>query len=315
MDSIVKIDHFNLWSFDLNLLVAFDAMMRERNVTNAARRLKLKQPAMSHNLATLRLLMQDELFVRVGRTMQPTPRALAIAPPIQQILSSAHQLVATKESFDPASEERTFRIGFSSELEVLLVPELTARLRKLAPGIRIHARLVNPDDIHRMLDEGTVDLGVGCYADGSLRHRREQLFDQSLLCCYNPDLLPLSPPLDRDTYLAQQHALVSQKDTIQGCLDSALALAGIKLDVTVAAPEFLTVLTTVSRVPLVATLPARIVERQKKRFHLVSSPVPLDLDISPISMVWTAHSDQEAASKWLRDQIRPIVEFVSPYVQ
>lgn len=315
MDDIVTIDHFNLWSFDLNLLVAFDAMMREKNVTNAARRLKLKQPAMSHNLATLRVLMGDELFVRVGRNMQPTARALSLAPTIQQILASAHQLVATKESFVPASEKRIFRIGFSSELEVLLIPELTARLRELAPGIHIHARPVDPDDIHRMLDEGAVDLGVGCYEGGSLRHRREELFRQSLLCCFNPDLLPLDVPLDRATYLAQKHALVSQKDAIQGCLDQALATAGVELDVAVAAPEFLTVLTTVSSVPLVATLPARIVERQKERFHLISSPVPLKLDITPISMIWTAHSDQEAGGKWLRNQIRPIVESVSPAVQ
>lgn len=314
MNDIAKIDHFNLWSFDLNLLVAFDALMRERNVTHAARRLKIQQPAMSHNLATLRVLMQDDLFVRVGRAMQPTPRALALAPAVRQILTSAHELVVSRESFDPATEERTVRIGFTSELEVLIMPELAARLRRSAPGIRLLARPVSPDDVHDMLDEGLIDLGVGCYAPGGLRHRHAPLFEQSLLCCFNPDILPLRVPLDRETYVSQQHALVSQSDAIQGCLEAALVTAGVELDVALAAPEFLTVLTTVSRVPLVATLPARIVQNQKERFGLVSSPVPLQLTVSPISMVWAAHSDRDLASDWLRGQVRPVVDDISTQV-
>jgi DNA-binding transcriptional LysR family regulator len=311
MEQIPTIDHFNLWSFDLNLLIAFDALMRERNVTKAARRLKIQQPAMSHNLATLRLLMKDDLFVRAGRTMRPTPRAISLAGPVQQMLSTAHQVVASKERFDPSSEVRVFRIGFTSELEVLLVPELAKHLRTAAPNTTVWARPVNPEDVHRQLDEGLIDLGIGCYEEGGSRHRRTLLFEQSLLCCYNPELLPLEAPLDRRTYFAQKHALVSQKDAVQGCLESALAHAGVTLDVAIAAPEFLTILSTASKVPVVATLPARIVERHKKRFNLVSSPVPLQLEVSPISMVWAAHSDGDPASQWLRDQIKPIIKSLS----
>lgn len=311
MEDIATIDHFNLWSFDLNLLIAFDALMREKNVTNAARRLKIQQPAMSHNLATLRILLDDDLFVRVGRTMRPTQKAVALAGPVQQLLRRAHQLVVSRESFNPASEVRLFKIGFTSELEVLLIPELARHLRATAPGIQILARPASPDDIHMLLDEGQVDLGVGCYGDGGSRHRRLPLFEQSLLCCYNPDLLRLTPPLDRATYIAQKHALVSQKDAIQGCLDTALAQVGIRLDVAIAAPEFLTILSAASEVPLVATLPARIVERHKLRFGLISSPVPLQLEVSPISMIWSAHSDREPASQWIRDQIKPLIESIS----
>lgn len=315
MNEISKIDHFNLWSFDLNLLIAFDALMRERNVTKAARRLRIQQPAMSHNLATLRLLMQDDLFVRVGRLMQPTSRAVWLAPHVQQILASAHELVISKDSFDPSTEDRTVRIGFTSELEVLVMPELAARLRTSAPGIRVLARPVSPGDVHDMIDEGLIDLGVGCYTPGGLRHRHLHLFEQSLLCCFNPDILELPLPLDRATYLSQRHAVVSQKDAIQGCLDASLSAAGVELNIALAAPEFLTVLSTVSRVPLVATLPARIVEGQKRRFGLVSSPVPLELQVSPIAMVWAAHSERELVWKWLREQVKPVVAEISRNVQ
>ncbi|WP_234837272.1 helix-turn-helix domain-containing protein [Sinorhizobium meliloti] len=134
------IDHFNLRSFDLNLLVAFDAMMEEMSVTRAAQRLKIQQPAMSHNISTLRTLFQDELFIRVGQVMKPTARALNLSGPVRQALRQAQAAVLMADVFDPATEQRTFRLGLSSEVELLLLPDLTARLRDIAPGIRILAR-------------------------------------------------------------------------------------------------------------------------------------------------------------------------------
>ena len=162
-----------------------------------------------------------------------------------------------------------------------------------------------------MLDEGVIDLGVGCYTKGGNRHRHRQLFEQSLMCCYNRDLLPLDGPLDRDTYLALEHVLVSQKDAIEGCLDSALDKLSVKLNVAMAAPEFLTVLAAAKMAPLVATLPARIIRRYASTFGLMESPVPLDLEVNPIAMVWTAHSDREPAAEWLRTQVAASIDAVA----
>ncbi len=311
MNEITSIDHFNLWSFDLNLLVAFDALMRDRSVTKAAARLKLQQPAMSHNLATLRLLFQDELFVRTGQIMQPTLRAHSLAPVVQQILTQAHNALISEVTFDPSQERHTFRIGFSSELEVILMPELTAILRKTAPGIKLLARAASPEQVHRMLDDGVIDLGVGCYGPGNNRHRHRQLFEQSLMCCYNKDLLDLDGPVDRKTYLNAEHVLVSQKDAIEGCLDDALDKLGVKLNVAMAAPEFLTVLAAARMAPLLATLPTRIVRRFGSTFGLTESPVPLDLTVNPIAMVWSAHSDREPAAEWLRSQVATLIDGIA----
>lgn len=109
------INHFNLRSFDLNLLVAFDAMMRDRNVTKAAARLKIQQPAMSHNLATLRLLLADDLFVRVGHVMQPTAKAQALSEQVSRVLEQTQAILRGSNRFDPATADCTFRIGFSCE--------------------------------------------------------------------------------------------------------------------------------------------------------------------------------------------------------
>ncbi|MBB3351390.1 LysR family transcriptional regulator [Rhizobium sp. L9] len=310
MNEIVSIDHFNLWSFDLNLLVAFDALMKERSVTKAAVRLKIQQPAMSHNLGTLRTLLQDELFVRVGQVMQPTHRALRFAEAVEQILSRTQQAIVTPASFEPGQAEQIFRIGFSSELEVLLVPRLAAVLNEIAPGIKVLARAVGPELVHKLLDDNIIDLGVGCYDDGNNRHRRSLLFEQSLMCCYNPKLLDLPETLDRDSYVGLKHALVSQKDAIEGCIDEALKRISVRLDVSVAAPEFLTVLTAVLEAPLIATLPTRIVKRYAGLFGLAITEVPLDLTVSPISMVWSAASDNDPANRWMRSQV---TELVSAY--
>jgi hypothetical protein len=119
-----NINHFNLRSFDLNLLVAFDALFKDRSVTKAAARLKIQQPAMSHNLSTLRLLMDDELFVRVGNLMQPTAKAEVLAEQVGAVLGQMQKIVLSTERFDPAVSDKIFRIGFSCE-ELLLMPDLT----------------------------------------------------------------------------------------------------------------------------------------------------------------------------------------------
>lgn len=305
MNEIASIDHFNLWSFDLNLLVAFDALMRERSVTKAAARLKIQQPAMSHNLGTLRLLTNDELFVRVGAVMSPTPRALALAAPVRQILEQAQRALMTREIFCPEVEQRTFSIGFSSELEVLLMPSLTARIQDSAPHVKLLGRPIQPEQVHRALDDADIDIAIGCFQKGGLRYRHSMLFEQSLMCCFNPRLLDLATPIDRSTYLAQRHALVSQNASIRGCLDAALRAVNVELDVVMAAPEFLTLLGAAMEAPVLVTLPARIIRRYAPLFGLATSSIPLDLDVMPISMVWAAHADQDPASEWLRDQFRP----------
>jgi LysR family transcriptional activator of mexEF-oprN operon len=305
--AVDAIDHFNLRNFDLNLMLVFDALMRERSVTRAATLLRVQQPTMSHNLSTLRLLLQDELFVRVGQIMQPTAKALALADGVNQVLSQAHQLLLTSQPFNPTQEERTFRIGFSSELEVILMPPLAAHLHSHAPGIRVHARASSPEDVFHMLDDHMVDFAVGCYGENTSRYRRKELFQQSLTCCYNPKLLKVSKDLTREQYLSKKHALVSQRQEIEGCLDDALKRLGVKLDVAMAAPEFLTILTAVAEGPFIATLPTRIVNRYARLFGLAICAVPIELAVAPIAMVWAAHADREPAFAWIREQVCPVI--------
>ena len=133
----MSIDHINLGRFDLNLLVALDALLTERSVTRAAARVGLGQSAMSHNLARLRTLFGDELLTRSAAGMQPTPRALALIDPVRVALAQVQALVSRDQTFDPRTAERLFRIGLPDSMEVLIGPALLAHLCEAAPGIRM----------------------------------------------------------------------------------------------------------------------------------------------------------------------------------
>lgn len=301
---MTSIDHFNLRSFDLNLLVAFDALMSEGSVTRAARRLKIQQPAMSHSLATLRVLLQDELFIRVGQVMQPTAKARGLAVPVRHALHQAQLALQGGGDFDPATEERTFRIAMIPEIEMLLLPELAARLRRTAPGIKVLARGYVSDAAEPSLEDGSVDLAVGCTYAKTSRRLFETLYETEVGCCFNPALVPIANPVSREGYLSAQHAVISQNESLHGCIKQALEMAGVGLDVVIAASGFMPVLAAAQGSPVLATVPLRIAERYGPLLGLTVSPVPFALSLPPVNMVWAAHADADPANAWLRQQIR-----------
>ncbi|MGV1754979.1 LysR family transcriptional regulator [Agrobacterium sp. CG674] len=301
---MTTIDHFNLRSFDLNLLVAFDALMAEGNVTKAARRLKVQQPAMSHSLSTLRVLLQDELFIRVGQVMQPTARARSLAAPVRHALRQAQMALIGNFAFDPATEERTFRIAMSPEIELLLIPELTMRLRRDAPGIKVLARVFPYEAMEPSLEDGSIDIAVGCTYTKTSRRSFETLYEPEMACCYNPALLPLSNPVELSNYLSADHATISQNETLQGCIKDALELAGVELNVIAAAPGYMSVLSAAQIAPVIATVPSRIADRYAALLGLKVSPLPVSLSFPSVKMVWASHADGDPANGWLRHQVR-----------
>ena len=216
MRSMMGIDHVNLSRLDLNLLVAFDALLTERNVTRAAARVGLGQSAMSHNLARLRRLFGDELFTRGPSGMRPTPRAMALADPLRAALAQVQSAVLAQEDFEPHSAERTFRIGLADSIEVALVPALMERLRSEAPGVRLRLRSTNRISVIEELDSGSLDLGIGVFDQGQTHHKRRRLYTDHFLCLFSPEQLGLKPPLSLQDYLRFPHVLTSLADEAKG---------------------------------------------------------------------------------------------------
>jgi DNA-binding transcriptional LysR family regulator len=303
MQDMQPIDNFDLRLFDLNLLVAFDALMRERSVTKAAERMRVGQPAMSHSLATLRLLLQDELLVRVGNAMEPTRRALLIHDRVAEGLMALQGAVRLSESFEPAREERTFRLGFSSDVEFVLMPQLTARLREQAPSIRTVGHLVGSREVERLIDDGELDVAIGCFAPHGNRFRIRKLCRQELTCVWHPDQLALELPLTRERYLEAAHVAMTLDDNLRGCLDAALSATGETLNIVAASAQFLSVLSIVASAPVLATLPSGVARLHAGRFGLHMTTPPLDLRLPPISLLWGVRLDLDPGAAWLRDEI------------
>ena len=225
---MTSIDHANLSRLDLNLLVAFDALLTERSVTRAAARVGLGQSAMSHNLGRLRALFGDELLTRGAEGMRPTPRALALADPVRVTLAQIQAAVLQREAFDPSTAERSFRVGLADSIEVAVIPGLLARLRAVAPAVSLRLRSIERSSILEDLDTGKLDLGIGVFDQGQVHHKRRALYSDSFLCLFNPAQLNFSVPISVEDYLSVPHVLASLTDDAHGAVDEALAKRKLK---------------------------------------------------------------------------------------
>lgn len=297
------IDHANLSRLDLNLLVAFDALLTERSVTRAASRVGLGQSAMSHNLARLRTLFGDELLTRGADGMRPTPRAMALADPVRVTLAQIQSAVLQRETFDPATADRVFRIGLADSIEVAVIPVLMERLQASAPGVSLRLRSTNRISILEELDTGNLDLGIGVFDHGQIHHKRRQLYTDSFLCLFSPEQLKLTPPILLQDYLRWPHVLTSLSDDAHGAVDAALAKRKLRRSIVMTTPDFLAVPFVVRRTRVITTMPSRLARYFSEAFDLATSPVPVDLPRFTISLLWHASFDHDPGHLWLRQTV------------
>jgi DNA-binding transcriptional LysR family regulator len=305
------IDHFNLRSFDLNLMIAFDVMMQELSVTKSAEKLRIGQSAMSHNLSTLRMLLDDELFYRAGQKMQPTARALALAGPVRTALAQAQHALKAGNRFDPATEKRAFRIGLTDEMEMFLLPALMTRIHAMAPGVGLLSRAVSVETVGTMMESRDIDMAIGNKEFPAGRCHSEVLFESEVVCCFNSELFSHRQVIDRETYLASRHALLSQTGQVEGCVGMILRSIGITIDVALAAPDFMPLFSAARHSPLITTVPSRLACEYASLFGLSVCPMPIDLQLPPVRMGWPVWSDKDAGIIWLRDILRNVVAGVS----
>jgi LysR family transcriptional activator of mexEF-oprN operon len=300
---MMTIDYAHLARLDLNLLVAFDALMAERSVTKAAGRVGLGQSAMSHNLARLRELFGDELLTRGADGMRATPRALALMEPVRQALSQVQQVVSPRMAFDPATAEHVFRIGLPDSMEVLLMPTLLAHICAVAPGIRL--RLHTTGDPGHVLDDLDADrldvaISVGPLLEGHTHHKKKLLSTATFLCVYNSDLVRVASPISLEDYLRFPHVLTSVRQGERGIVDDVLETMGLKRTVALTTPRFLAVPFLVRGAPVITTMHAQLARLFADSLGLSLSVPPVKLPEMPISLLWHNSYDRDPAHMWLR---------------
>ncbi|SEE20249.1 transcriptional regulator, LysR family [Rhizobiales bacterium GAS191] len=290
--------------FDLNLLVAFDALMAERNVTRAARRVSLGQPAMSHALSRLRELFGDPLFIRTAEAMRPTTRALELAPSIGRVLAEIRESVLKDRAFAPEQAEITFRVGASDHIELAILPAVLAALRSAAPKARIAVTSVDRDRLGAMLESGAIDLAIGYFPDPSSALTTELLFHEDLVCLFDAEACGVSAPLTLEAYLDLPHIVMSLRGELNGVVDRLIERAGRKRFVLMATPHFLAIPFLLHGFRAAAAVPRRLAENCRDVAGLSMSPLPVAVDGFDVSMQWHARTETDPAQIWFRELVR-----------
>jgi len=305
------IDAINFARIDLNLLVHLDALLRNRSVTRAAAQVGIGQSAMSHNLARLRELFSDELLTRGPEGMRLTPRATALLEPVKNMLAQVEALVSREQAFDPATAERTFRFGLPDSMEILIMPALLARMREVAPGIRLRLYNIDPSRLLDDLDADVMDLAIFYepLQEGQVHHKRRKLFTETFLCLFNAEKTGITPPISLDDYVRLPHVLTSMAPgrSARGFVDDALEKRGLRRTVALTTQRFLTVPSLVSHAPVIVTMGSRLARRFSAELGLNVSPPPVDLDEVTVSLLWHASYDHDPAHAWLRNQLAELV--------
>jgi DNA-binding transcriptional LysR family regulator len=305
----------SLAGVDLNLLVAFDALARERSVTRAAARVGLTQSAMSHALRRLRVLLGDPLLVRGRGGMVLTPRAEALAMPVRSSLVTLHRALRQPPEFDPSTARRAFRLSSPDLFDVLMLPRLLERIRQEAPGVDIAVAAVPAPALPEGLETGEVDVAVvprldkaesiDARAPGLLRRT---LFRDHLVCLLRADhpALRSRGKLTVSKYVSLSHAMISPGGTGGGPVDQALERKGLRRRITLRVPNFYSALAIVARSDLVLTGPAGLVRLAPSEPAIVALPPPLRVPGHCIDLVWHERFSSDPGNAWLRELLAAV---------
>jgi DNA-binding transcriptional LysR family regulator len=304
---IWNIDMKNIAGVDLNLMTAFEAMMLDGNVTRAAARIGLAQSSMSNALARLRLLFDDQLFVRTPVGMHPTEKARAIAPLVSSALTALRKAINDAGDFDPATSALTVKIATSDYGEFLVLPKVMQVLRRDAPNMTLVSLPISRSDVANQLDRGDVDIAFNVLPRFPSRIRQEAIMEERFVCIARTDHPDIPNELDLSTFLRLQHALVAPRGTPIGAVDRALAAIGEKRQVVMSVANFISLPFLIAQSDMIAVVAERVAQRLEALIGLTLYPVPIALNGFTMSMAWSAGNEGDAGHKWFRDVMRGAV--------
>lgn len=292
----------DLSGIDFRLLVALRVLVEECNVTRAAKRLNLSQPAMSRVLARLRALFGDPVLVRGRQGLLPTPRALALQPALRRLLDDAARLVAP-ERFDPATATGAFHIAANDYAAQVVLPGLFARLRVAAPGMDINLR---PNDAQALgdLETGRLDLALGVFREASAGFYRQELVRDHFVALLRRGHPALKSRLTMAAYLGLPHLFVTLSGQGVGAVDVELKRQGHDRRIAARVSTFMAVPGILQHSDLVLTLPARLADYLCQDHALMQCALPFRTAPFAIAQLWHERRNADVAHVWLRRQVK-----------
>jgi DNA-binding transcriptional LysR family regulator len=296
---------------DLNLLTVFQAVDSERSVTRAARVLGLSQPAVSHALRRLRLVLDDALFVKTSTGLVPTPRATQIAEGVRAVLLQAGSLILEKHVFEPSKLQRNFRVWSTDMVQNFTAPGLLKIFENEAPLAQA-AFMVGTLDLPRVdMEQGKIDLAIGGFfkelPDGFYQ---QTLFRESFVCAVRAG----HPRLGRvrkiglDAFCQERHLLIAPGGTLKGAVDTHLAKKKRKRFIAMGLAGFSSAAWVLSETDSILTAPSRLVRQFQQRFDLKVFEPPLPLPELNICQIWHERNNRDPAHRWFREQVCRVLQ-------
>ena len=291
----------NTKRLDLNLLATLEALLDEQNVTRAAARLHLSQPAVSAQLNRLRDMFNDPLLIPTQRGMMPTAMALELLAPLRVALDQVRDTVATHQQFDPGFAKLTVTIACTDYLQTVIGRSLIQTLRAQAPGIRIGIRNLEPRRLDTQMMHGEVDLALMTPDDAPPVLRTRHLYDEHYVLIGRKDHPQLRDSITLEEYVQLEHVVVSLNGgDFFTPVDQALKAMGYTRNLVLSVASFLFIPEIVAQSDLVALVPWRLVAGRRD-LTIIKAP-----DVSTgfsVGMVWHERNHRHNAHRWIREQV------------
>lgn len=291
-----------LTRLDLNLLLVFHHLLREKRVSTVAAVLGMSQPAVSSALGRLRTSLGDALFLRTQHGMAPTPYALQLAEPIATALEGLQQALNVRASFDPVTSDRCFTLAMTDVGEMYFLPVLVDAMAKAAPSVTLHIVPVTSASLKDDMASGRTDLALGLLPQLQAGFFQQVLFRQSYVCLmrkHHP--LATKPKLTLPRFAAADHVRVIAAGTGHGRVDEALERQGLQRRIRLTVPHYVALGDVLSHSDMIATVPERFAQRVARPFGLTTRALPLTVDSSAIHQFWHARLHKDIGHQWLRN--------------
>ncbi len=300
---MLSIHPMNIKDIDLNLLIVFDSVMRERNITLAARRLGLSQPALSNALSRLRRTLGDPLFVRTGHGMEPTPYAERLAGPIRNARNLIDDALCVGTAFEPAKSNRIFTFYMTDIGEIVLLPPILRYLHKQAPQVGVKVVRIPQFGVHEAMATGEVDLAVGLFPTLQTGFFEQVLYRDNFVCIARRDHPMIGNSLTQKQFSEVPHVLVASTGTGHDVvIENVMAAQQVKRSIALTVPDFVVLPTIVGQTDLIVTIPARAA-RSFSNPSIKSLKPPIKFPDIEIKQHWHERFHHDPANKWMRGVI------------
>lgn len=288
-----------LSSLDMNLLVVFDALIKDRVVTRAARRVGLSQPAMSSALARLRKTFNDPLFVRTANGMQPTPYAQLLAPPIQRACELVASSLELETEFNPLAATRTFQFYMTDIGEAVYLPRLLAALAERAPPVNVKVLRIPEHGEQAAMAAGEIDLAIGFFPELKAGFFQQRLYSDEFVCLLGARHAPAKGPLSLKQFSEMRHVVVTTAGTgHEAAVQRAIAKHRLRVALTI--PHFMAIPAILSQADFIVTVPRRLALTFSNYPGIATVAAPIRIPPFEIKQHWHERYHHDPGNRWMR---------------